>query len=126
MMWEKAPEELVEFLDDTMKDFSPVVERKLIFGYPCYFINGNIFAGLHQDKLVIRLPKEDRDEILAQYNEIALFEPLEGWVMKDLIAVPPQLQKDTEEFRAWMQRAFDYVSSLAPKRPRSRRRQANS
>jgi len=51
--WIKAPEELKLLIEDLM---APVdCQKRPMFGYPAYFINGHMFAGLFQDKLFIRL-----------------------------------------------------------------------
>jgi hypothetical protein len=41
MEWKKTPEELVRFLDEKMAGVK--AERRKMFGYPCYFINNNMF-----------------------------------------------------------------------------------
>ena len=42
----------------------PAVARQ-IFGYPAGFVNGNMFMGLHQENLVLRLPDGPRAELLG-------------------------------------------------------------
>jgi hypothetical protein len=54
MQWKKTPPELAATFDKAApKD--PKVVRKPMFGYPALFLNGNMFAGTFQDKIVARL-----------------------------------------------------------------------
>ncbi|WXG47581.1 MAG: TfoX/Sxy family protein [Candidatus Atabeyarchaeum deiterrae] len=61
MKWKKAPPELVDFLAEKMRGVK--CEFRKMFGYPAYFINGNMFVGIHGDSLFIRLSKPDIEEI---------------------------------------------------------------
>ncbi len=58
----KAPEGMVEKFERAMKDFPMVTQRKM-FGYPAAFVNGNMFAGLFQQEMFLRLSDEDRAAI---------------------------------------------------------------
>ena len=51
MEWKKAPTELVDFIAVKMKNVK--CDYKKMFGYPAYFINGNMFVGVHGDKLFL-------------------------------------------------------------------------
>jgi hypothetical protein len=60
MKWRKTPEQLVNtFLAALPEDAR--VERRKMFGYPCAFVNGNMFTGLHQENLIIRLAEGSTD-----------------------------------------------------------------
>jgi hypothetical protein len=52
MKWRESPPELVETFDTVLP---PPAERRLMFGYPAAFVNGNMFMGLWQEHLVLRL-----------------------------------------------------------------------
>jgi len=113
MKWEKAPEELVSFLSETMKDID--CQYKKMFGYPAYFINSNMFIGAHQRNLFIRLSEEDRKKIMSQYNEVSPFVPMVGHVMHEYVVIPETLYRDTERFAGILNMSIEYVSSLPPK-----------
>lgn len=76
MEWEKAPEAMVQFLAQKMKSLN--CEYKKMFGYPAYFINGYMFAGVHGDKLFIRLSASDVEEIINENLNVNPFEPMPG------------------------------------------------
>ena len=59
---EKAPTELVDFIAVKMKNVK--CDYKKMLGYPTYFINGNMFVGVHGEKLFLRLSDTDIADIM--------------------------------------------------------------
>lgn len=87
--WEKSPEALVRLLERVLPE-GPNIERRKMFGYPCAFVNGNMFAGLFGKQMFVRLPAEERLSLMAG-QEAKPLEPMPGRPMKDYIVVPPAL-----------------------------------
>jgi hypothetical protein len=54
MKLRKSPEELVAKFDEVMPG-PPATKRKM-FGFPAGFVNGNMFMGLFEDSMILRLP----------------------------------------------------------------------
>ena len=75
MKWRKSPEELVTTFESVMPA-APAVMRNM-FGFPAGFIHGNMFMGLHQENMILRLSEESRTELLA-IEGAKLFEPMPG------------------------------------------------
>ena len=124
MQWKKPSAELSAQLENALAPFE--CEKRTMFGMPAYFINGAMFAGVHQDSLVLRLSEADRQEIMATYAEAAPFVPVEGRPMREYVVIPQSLAADGEAFRAWLSRSRDHAATLPPKppkRPRKRRLQ---
>lgn len=119
MEWKKVSPELVEVLDSYLQGYA--AERRKMFGCPTWFVNGNMFAGVHQDSLFIRLSAEDREAAFAFSDEIAPFEPVKGQVMKEYVVFPEHLLAQRELFRQWLDRSYAYVSSLPPKEKKAAR-----
>jgi TfoX/Sxy family transcriptional regulator of competence genes len=67
MEWTKAPAELVEFITEKMKDMK--CDYRKMFGYPAYFISGNMFVGVHSEKLFLRLSDVDIAKIMKNCKE---------------------------------------------------------
>jgi hypothetical protein len=64
---------------------------------PYTSMNGNMFTLLDQSsRLAIRLPEDKREEFLKKYKT-TLFEAY-GAVMKEYVAVPDAMLKNTKEF----------------------------
>lgn len=84
--WCPAPEALVNRFNHVIKSF-PKAEPKKMFGYPCAFINGNMFTGLHQESMILRLSPEDRETLLA-IEGAAPFQPMPNRIMKEYVAIP--------------------------------------
>ena len=57
MEWKKPLVGLVEFITSKMKNKN--CDYKKMFGYPAYFLNGNMFVDIHGDKLFLRLSDPD-------------------------------------------------------------------
>ena len=113
MKWKKVSPELSELLETSMLSFD--CQKKFMFGAPTYFVNNNMFAGIHQDTIILRLSEKDRKEILATNDEAAPFEPMAGRIMKEYIALPESVFGHPDEFRQWLNRSHQYALSLKPK-----------
>ena len=116
MEWKRSsPEVLAAF--DSLVPGSEGVERRKMFGYPCAFLNGNMFMGVFQEQIFIRLSAEDRDAFL-DLDGARGFEPVEGRIMREYVIVPDWMMERGDELRGWIERSEDYVSSLPSKRGR--------
>jgi TfoX/Sxy family transcriptional regulator of competence genes len=113
MEWKKAPQELVDFIMDKMKYKN--CDCKKMFGYPAFFFNGNMFVGVHGDKLFLRLSNADMAEIMTVYKNVTAFEPMPGRAMKGYVVIPKTLYSDDRIFGEWLDKSINYVSSLPPK-----------
>ncbi len=80
MNWEKSSANLVEFFN-TLAPADAGVEHKKMFGWPCCFVNGNLFAGLHKQSMIFRLSETDRVTFL-KIEGAGEFEPMPGRKMK--------------------------------------------
>jgi len=112
MQWKKAPTELVEFIADKMKNVN--CDYKKMFGYPAYFIKGNMFVGVHGDKLFLRLSDVDMADIMKNRG-VAAFEPMPGRAMKGYAVLPKIVYSDNKLFAEWLDKSITYVSSLPSK-----------
>ena len=113
MAWKKAPEELVQFLAENLKDVE--CESRKMFGYPVYFMNNHMFIGVHQEDLFLRLAAEDKEKVQANYQGIKPFEPMPGRIMKEYVVIPAHLYTNPEIFKELLTKSIHYVSSLPPK-----------
>jgi hypothetical protein len=102
--WEKSSPELAAAFDAALPDDPRVVRRKM-FGYPAAFVNGHMFAGTHEHRIVVRLPEPDA----------APFEPKPGRPMREYVVVPPAMRADGSALGPWLARALAYAASLPPK-----------
>jgi TfoX/Sxy family transcriptional regulator of competence genes len=117
MPWEKPSADLVRKLDDavaTAAEASGIpIELRPMFGCPAYFTNGNLFAGVHQSSLMVRLPENERAEVVSMGG--GLFEPMPGRPMKEYVVLPPAALDDADLTAAWIRRGAEYAASLPPK-----------
>lgn len=59
-----------------------------MFGYPAYFINGNMFVGIHAENFFIRLSDVDVLEIMKACKDVVPFEPMNVRAMKGYVVLP--------------------------------------
>jgi hypothetical protein len=89
-------------------------EKRKMFGHPCYFIHGNMFAGVFAESIFARFSVEDRG-ILDSERSGVLFEPVKGRSMKEYRVLTPGILEDPVRFDVWLGRSYDYTSTLPPK-----------
>ena len=111
--WEPAPREAVEAYEAATSGLAGAEPRKM-FGYSCVFAKGNMFAGLHEAGMVLRLPDDQRAEFL-RLKGAEQFEPMPGRVMREYVVVPGMLLDAPAQLRPWVEKALAYVSSLPAK-----------
>ena len=112
MKFAKSPRALVDAFDSVMP--GPPAIRKLMFGYPAAFVNGNMFAGLFGDQMHLRLGLEERDELISLGGKT--FEPMPGRPMREYVVVPASILASHAKLSRWMARALAYGSSLPAKK----------
>jgi len=118
MPWKKASRELIDILEIAMGEYP--CERRMMFGSPTFIINNNMFAGVHQGTIIIRLSAKDRSEIMESYDEITPFEPMAGRIMKEYVTMPESVAGDRALFNEWLNRSYQFASSL-PLKERKRK-----
>ena len=119
LKWQKSSPKLVETFEQIVPKIEAVESRKM-FGYPCAFKGGNMFMGLHQENLFLRLSEEDREEFL-KLNQESRFEPMPGRILKEYVIVPSWMLEDSEQIGKWVRKSLNYVSSLPPKVKKKRK-----
>jgi hypothetical protein len=89
------------------------VEEKKLFGCVGFLLHGNILVGVWKDSLIARLGPDEGD--------LALLEPhvrefnITGRAMKGWVLVGPEGVHDDEQLTGWIQRAVQFVGTLAAK-----------
>lgn len=116
--WRQSSPELIARFEAAIPD-DVRVERRKMFGYPCVFTGGNMFAGLHQESLVVRLSKADRADALAK-NGARIFEPMAGRQMREYVVVPEAILADRSELAAWLMKGLAFAATLPPKQAKKK------
>ena len=117
MAWKKPSAGLVSKFE-TLCPGGTKVSKRLMFGFPAAFVNGHMFAGLHEEKLVLRLADAARHELL-KLPGASVFEPMPGRPMREYVVTPALVLDDEAALRRWLKRALEYVSSLPAKKPKA-------
>jgi len=113
MAWRKSPQQLIETFSSTLPS-DPRVEPRKMFGYLAAFVNGNLFAGLHQESFILRLPRGDREKLLRDHGA-KIFEPMAGRPMREYVVLPEALLADRAAVGALLARSLAYAAELPAK-----------
>ncbi len=85
-----------------------------MFGFDCAFTrSGQMFTGLHEERMIVRLPEKGRLELMQKGGRP--FEPMPGRTMKEYVVLPASLLADASSLRSWVLRALEYAASLPAK-----------
>ncbi len=96
----------------------PRVSLRPMFGTIAAFANTQMFMGLFNDELFVRLPADEPPVALAAGCH--LLEPMPGRPMREYVSVPGW-QSAPDRVREWAPRALAYALSLPAKAKRTRR-----
>ena len=89
------------------------VEEKKLFGCVCFFLDGNVLAGVWKDRLIARLGPDEGEAALREPHDRAF--DITGRPMKKWVAVEPEGVEDDEQLNVWIQRALQFVRTLPVK-----------
>jgi TfoX N-terminal domain len=109
-----SPEALAETFAACLPDEPGTVRRKM-FGWPSATVGGHMFASLHREAIVVRLPPDAMAELL-ELPGARPFEPMPGRAMTGYGVLPPELVTDRAAVRAWIARAHRAAAALPPKK----------
>jgi TfoX/Sxy family transcriptional regulator of competence genes len=121
MAWKKSSPELVRTFETVLP--GPPAEPRQMFGFPCAFVNGNMFMGLHEERMILRLGDEDRQRML-RVRGATLFEPTQGKPMKEYVVVPLSVLGDEAALRGWVNQSLGYATSLPQKKKPAKKKKA--
>ncbi len=81
---------------------------------PYTSLNGNMFTMLSPSGVMaLRLPQGEREKFIANHKT-KLFEAY-GAVMKEYVAVPDALLKNTKAMQKYIEISYEYAKTLKPK-----------
>ena len=100
------------------------VERRKMFGCPFAFVNGHMFTGLHEQRLIVRLGESERATLLTKPGTERF--AVMGRTMREYVALAKALEHAPRELSGWIKKALDYAQTLPPKKAAERGRGAAS
>src|SRR5438270_7345359 len=110
MSFKKSSSALVDLFGDLAPN-DPSVQQRKMFGWPCCFVNGNLFFGLHKESIIFRLSEGDREEFL-QHAGASEFEPMPGRKMKGFVAATGVMLQDHEALSKWIARSLEHGKEM--------------
>lgn len=113
-----APPALARVFETAVTSLRGTQPRKM-FGYPAIFVNGNMFAGLVRDRMILRLGTADVERFLALRGATP-FIAMGGRRMKQWVVVPAAMLKFQRALKPWLGRALAHGRSLPAKASKRR------
>ena len=112
-------EKFVKTSESTIKVFEELTsniqcEHKKMFGYPCLFVNGNMFCGTFADKIFVRIKIEQQKAWKDRYKEIKEFEPMRGKKMKEYLEIIG-VEDKREIIKVMITDSIEYMKTLKDK-----------
>ena len=102
--WKKtAPELRARF--DAALPAAGNLQRREMFGCPCGFVNGQMFAGMPEDRLIVRVPEEASKHPCV----------LKGRTMKEYAMIADTAGLQPEAMARWIARGYAFALTLPPK-----------
>lgn len=114
MKFAKADQVTNELFNKISPVASQEVEAKKMFGFPCRFINGQMFMGVYGKQIILRLPETERQKFLQEYDS-EIFSPVPGRTMKEYVVIPPKVLKNKKSLVNWITVSAQYVKTLPKK-----------
>lgn len=74
-----------------------------------------MLAGVFEDFVFLRIPPEEQDALLSQFHELKRFEPNEGQIMREYMAMSETLFSNPVIRKKLIKRAIEHVLQLPPK-----------
>lgn len=87
--------------------------EKKMFGGLCFLINGNMAAGVVEDRLMVRVGKDKHDEALALPHARPM--DFTGKPMRGMVYVEPAGLREDADLKAWLDRGVRFARSLPAK-----------
>jgi TfoX/Sxy family transcriptional regulator of competence genes len=103
-VWKKSSPELIAAFTRALPDDASV-ERRQMFGYPCAFVNGHMAVGLHEERLIARVPSK------ADAHPCIIL----GRRMKAYVAIAQANTLTPRAMKSWVQQALEFTASMPPK-----------
>jgi TfoX/Sxy family transcriptional regulator of competence genes len=113
----KPTQETKDFFASVVPDH-PAVAIRPMFGQLSAFVNGNMFMGIFGEDVLVRLPEEDREAVIAAGGRV--FEPMAGRPMREYVVLPEVWRDDVPTIEEWAARALDHAEELPPKQPKKK------
>lgn len=114
------PDEETKELFRSLVPEHPGVTVRPMFGQLAAFVHGNMFMGIFGPDVLVRLPEEEREAIMAQGG--TAFEPMAGRPMREYVVLPPQWRDDRAKLEEWVARSIEWAEELPPKQPKKKKR----
>ena len=100
-------------LASRVRDLVPDARERSVFGARCWLHDGNLFVGVHDDDLLVRVgddPDAADEPGTRPFEPMGAGKPMKGWLL-----VEPDAVAEDDALSAWVERARAVAAGLPPK-----------
>lgn len=101
---------------DRIGEGIPGAQRRTMFGYAAYFVQGKLAFGLFGDGVCMKLAEEDRAAAL-RVKGVTEFAPMQGRVMREYVFFGRAALANEARLKRWAEKSAAYTQHVAPKKP---------
>lgn len=106
------PAKKLELYDKLIGKHPDIARKGKVMPYTS--LNGHMFTFLSKEGVMgLRLSKSDRDSFMKKFDAVLIEQY--GRVMKEYVEVPDSLLHDTKKLFTFLEKSYEYVSTLKPK-----------
>ncbi|MBN1304817.1 MAG: TfoX/Sxy family protein [Anaerolineales bacterium] len=105
--------EIAQRIREMLEDIPEELNEKRMFGGLAFMMDGFMTCGVHRDRLIVRVGKDNYEEAMAQPHTVPFDitgRPLSGWVMVEADGITGE-----KELKEWVQKGIEFAESLPPK-----------
>jgi hypothetical protein len=105
-------EGLAQRVRDLLAEHQGVSEKRM-FGGVAFLLNGNMFVGINQDNLMVRVGPEAYEALISEPHAREM--DFTGKPMRGFVYVGPEGLESDVGLRRWIEHGLAYASSLPSK-----------
>lgn len=102
-----------EVLAARVRDLVPGARERSVFGARCWLHEGNLFVGVHDDDLLVRVGgavTSTGESGIRPFDPMGSGRPMKGWLL-----VEPDAVAEDDALSAWVERARTFAAGLPAK-----------
>lgn len=111
-MWKKPEQSTLDLYESISNQLDGIEKRKM-FGYPCAFVNGNMFFGVFENELFLRVGVDQKTDLIGKrgFTQLA---PM-GRPMKEYLVIPVEVRNNPSDLVNLVRQSLIFTSGLPPK-----------
>ena len=108
-----STEDIIKRLSESLRPWGEMITQKKMFGGHSFLYGGKMCIGEHKEKLVVRIPAERMDEVMAMPDVGPMV--FTGKPMKEFVFVFRPAYQTEEQLQFWVELGIEHAKSKLEK-----------